>query len=165
MLLGEPLEHGAQKEVGNHPEERVLRFEWPELGVVVLADMEFGQNPSICEKVWAHLPMISMMGHVVISGESIWCPTRILHLGPDNMQTRQVGDVYFFGPGQSIVMTYGSVTESAKVNRFAQVRNECTADLQRVGKYVLESTVVNAKRKAVIVHLTGIEEQLLVSEE
>ena len=53
-----------------------------------------------------------MLGHVVISGETNWFPTRIVHLGRSNMVDRTLGAVYLYAPGQTICMTYGSITES-----------------------------------------------------
>ena len=44
----------------------------------------------------------------------MWFPTKILHLGPNQMVKRAIGDLYFFGSGQSVCMTYGTITESAK---------------------------------------------------
>ena len=137
--------------------EKYLKIEWPELDEKVYAKMMFEENPIISAKVWADLPIESMMGHVVISGESMWFPTRIVHLGPNKMVKRQVGDVYFFASGQSIVMTYGGITETAKVNKFAQVREEDIAALKRVGKHVLGSTVINAQRKGVMVKVSAVE--------
>lgn len=136
---------------------KYIKIEWPTLGEEVYAKMMFVENPSISEKVWSRLPSESLMGHVVISGESMWFPTRIVHLGPNVMVNRQIGDVYFFGSGQSIVITYGDITESAKVNKFAQVRDQDIEVLRRVGKKVLEYTVMNAQRKSVPVNISGVE--------
>lgn len=135
-----------------------LEFEWPDLGIVVRADMLDEENPEISQKVWNELPMESNMGHVVISGETMWFPTRIVHLGKKRMVTREIGDVYFFASGQSICMTYGTITESAKVNKFAQVREEGIELIKKVGKHVLQSTVNEAQRKSVRVIIRRVEE-------
>src|SRR5580704_3007209 len=51
-------------------------------------------------QVLAQLPLQSVLGHVVVSGEAIWMPTRIVHLGRSNMVQRHPGAVYFYAPGQ-----------------------------------------------------------------
>lgn len=136
---------------------RELEIEWPDLNMLVRADLLDEENPVICNKLWDTLPTESIMHHVVISGETMWFPTRIVHLGPNCMVKRAVGDVYFFASGQSIAITYGSVTESAKVNKFAQVRDTDIEKLRRVGQYVLKSTVTGVHLKKVRVIIRGIK--------
>src|SRR5260370_36976109 len=61
-------------------------------------------NPDVVGQVVKRLPLESVLGHVVISGESFWLPTRIVHLGRSNMVPRTLGAVYLYAPGQTICL-------------------------------------------------------------
>lgn len=135
-----------------------FKITWPDYNKSVTAVMREDLNPDLAAIVWEELPMTSQMGHVVISGESMWCPVKIVHLAKDNKVVRQPGDVYLFASGQSIVITYGSITETAKVSKFAEVLQEDMPTLITMGKIVLEQTVNNAVRSPVKVEVCGIEE-------
>lgn len=110
-------------------------------------------NPAVVDLVRAQLPMNSVLGHVVISGETFWIPTRIISLGPGNMVKRQPGDVYYHSAGQSMCFSYGGITESARVNKFGQVLQEDFDTLRAVGKLVYQQTVASAKRNIVRVEI------------
>ena len=134
-------------------EEALLLIRWPSLGLAVRARPCLRENPSLCRQIAAALPLESCMGHVVISGETVWLPTPILHFGRENMVTRQTGDVYFFGSGQSVCLTYGAVTETARVNKFAETLPEDLPVLRQAGRRILEETVYSARRSQVPVQV------------
>lgn len=126
-----------------------IHFRAPEHGVQFNARLLVDQNPQVVEAVRKKLPFKSVLGHVVISGEAIWTPTQIVFLGKGNMVTRTPGSVYLYAPGQTICMTYGSITESALVNKFAQVIDEHLPVLQQLGKIVWQKTVADFQREQV----------------
>ncbi|QWA11869.1 DUF3830 family protein [Sodalis ligni] len=126
-----------------------LEFHVPELELTFRAKLLTDDNPDVVRQVLAQLPLHSMLGHVVISGEAVWMPTRIVHLGRSNMVPRSPGAVYLYAPGQSICLTYGRITESAKVNKFGEVFAEDLPALQRLGAHVWEHTVAQPRRNTV----------------
>jgi len=126
-----------------------LEFHVPELALTFRAKLLVDENPDVVQQVLAQLPLHSVLGHVVISGEAIWMPTRIVHLGRSNMVPRAPGAVYLYAPGQSICLTYGRITESAQVNKFGEVFEEDLPALQRLGAYVWEHTVAQPRRNTV----------------
>lgn len=107
------------------------------------------ENPDVIAQVLKQLPLESVFGHVVISGEAIWLPTKIVHLGKSNMVKRSPGAVYLYAPGQTICITYGSITESALVNKFAQVLEEDLPKLQQLGEVVWDNTVAQPRKQLV----------------
>lgn len=106
-------------------------------------------NPDVVAQVLKQLPLQSVLGHVVISGEAIWLPTRIVHLGRTNMVKRSPGAVYLYAPGQTICMTYGNITESALVNKFGEVLESDLPILRRLGEHVWEHTIAQPRRSIV----------------
>jgi hypothetical protein len=107
------------------------------------------ENPDVVQQVLNQLPLESVLGHVVISGEAIWAPTKIVHLGGTNMVKRHPGAVYLYAPGQTICITYGSITESALVNKFGEVVEEDLPQLKRLGEFVWDQTIVQARKSLV----------------
>jgi hypothetical protein len=107
------------------------------------ASLLTADNPSIIALVRDQLPLESVLGHVVISGETFWVPTRILSLGKGNMVQRQPGAVYYYAPGQTICVCYGRITESAKINQFSRVLEADFDNLQAIGKLVYQQTVAD----------------------
>lgn len=130
-----------------------LVFDAPGVGLSFRAKLLANENPDVVEQVLAQLPLQSVLGHVVISGEAIWMPTRIVHLGRNNMVLRHPGAVYLYAPGQTICLTYGKITESAKVNKFAEVFEEDLEKLQTLGTLVYEQTVAQPRRNVVEINL------------
>jgi hypothetical protein len=128
---------------------RVLDFHVPRYGLRAKLDFLEEDNPELCAAVLRHLPLESLLGHVVISGEGFWLPTRIVHLAPSRMVKRAVGAVYFNAPGQTICFTYGAITESAPVNRFGQVHAADLPALAEIGRRVWQETVADPVRKPV----------------
>lgn len=128
---------------------RSIEIQVPSYGATFRAEMLEKQNPALVEAVWNALPVESVLGHVVVSGEGIWIPTRIIHVAPSVMVTRTPGSLYFYAPGQTICFTYGEITESAKVNKFAQVGEKDIPVLQEIGRKVYSATVANARREFV----------------
>ena len=112
-------------------------------------------NPDVVGQVVKRLPLESVLGHVVISGESFWLPTRIVHLGRSNMVPRTLGAVYLYAPGQTICLCYGSITESASINKFGQVVDSDLPILRRLGEFVYEQTVANPRRNLVRIAVRG----------
>ncbi|CAI1161583.1 DUF3830 family protein [Serratia entomophila] len=127
----------------------LLEFHAPDPGLTFKARLLTEENPDVVAQVLNQLPLESVLGHVVISGEAIWLPTRIVHLGRSNMVTRAPGAVYLYAPGQTICLTYGNITESALVNQFAQVLDDDLPILSRLGQHVWEQTVAQPRRNLV----------------
>jgi hypothetical protein len=130
-----------------------LEFNAPGVGLSFRAKLLAEDNPDVVQQVLAQLPLQSVLGHVVVSGEAIWMPTRIVHLGRSNMVPRHPGAVYLYAPGQTICLTYGRITESAKVNKFAEVLEEDLPMLQQLGAFVYEQTVAHARRNIVEINV------------
>ncbi|CAH1660904.1 MULTISPECIES: DUF3830 family protein [unclassified Chelatococcus] len=131
----------------------ILEFDAPSVGLSFRAKLLAEENPDVVAQVLAQLPLKSALGHVVISGEAIWMPTRIVHLGRNNMVQRHPGAVYLYAPGQSICLTYGKITESANVNKFAEVFGEDLPKLQQLGTQVYEQTVTQPRRNIVEINV------------
>lgn len=131
----------------------VLEFETPSMGLSFRAKLLTAENPDVVRQVLAQLPLQSVLGHVVVSGEAIWLPTRIVHLGRSNMVGRSPGAVYLYAPGQTICLTYGRVTESAMVNKFGEVFDSDLPTLRRVGEIVYEQTVAQPRRSIVEINV------------
>ncbi|MFI5013609.1 MAG: hypothetical protein ACHQAY_14810 [Hyphomicrobiales bacterium] len=127
----------------------LLEFSALGLDLRFTAELLSSENPDVIAQVMKQLPMESVLGHVVISGEAIWLPTRIVHLGRSHMVPRTPGAVYLYAPGQTICLTYGSITESAKVNKFGQVLDADLPTLRRLGERVWEETVAQARKNIV----------------
>lgn len=134
----------------------LLRIEAPDLKLAFTARLLMQDNPEVISAVLKQLPLKSVLGHVVVSGEAIWAPTRIVHLGRSNMVQRTVGAVYLYAPGQSICMTYGRITESANVNKFAQVIESDLPALRTLGAAVWDKTVASPRREIVNVNIQRV---------
>jgi hypothetical protein len=130
-----------------------LLFDAPGVELSFRAKLLRQDNPDVVEQVLTQLPLKSVLGHVVISGEAIWMPTRIVHLGRNNMVQRHPGAVYLYAPGQTICLTYGKITESATVNKFAEVFEEDLPVLQKLGGLVYEQTVAQPRRNIVEINV------------
>ena len=126
-----------------------LTIEAPDLELSFRATLMADANPDVVAAVLAHLPLSSVFGHVVVSGETIWAPTRIVHLGRNNMVPRKLGSVYLYAPGQTICMCYGRITESANINQFAQVVDSDLPTLQTLGAAVWSKSVAQPCREIV----------------
>ncbi|PLB53735.1 hypothetical protein P170DRAFT_420551 [Aspergillus steynii IBT 23096] len=113
------------------------------------------ENPDVVQQVLAQLPLKSVLGHVVIAGETFWTPTRIVHLGRNHMVQRHLGAVYLNAPGQSICITYGTITESAKINKFAEVFEEDLPKLAEIGKLVYQQTVAQPRHTLMEVEISS----------
>lgn len=135
------------------PPSEILLFDAPSVGLSFRAKLLVKENPDVVEQVLAQLPLKSVLGHVVISGEAIWMPTRIVHLGRNNMVQRHPGAVYLYAPGQTICLTYGRITESANVNKFAEVLEDDLPTLQELGTLVYDQTVSQPRRNIVEINV------------
>jgi hypothetical protein len=129
--------------------EDFLTIEAPDLKLSFRATLMSDANPDVVAAVLPQLPLRSVLGHVVVSGETIWTPTRIVHLGQNNMVPRKLGSVYLYAPGQTICMCYGRITESANINQFAQVVESDLPVLQALGAAVWNRTVAQPRREIV----------------
>jgi hypothetical protein len=118
-----------------------LNFYLPGVGFSFRAKVLVDENPDVVQQLRGQLPFKSVLGHVVIAGETFWTPTKIVHLGRNHMVQRHLGAIYLNAPGQSICITYGKITESAKINKFAEVFEEDLPVLEQIGKLVYEQTV------------------------
>ena len=128
---------------------QTLVFEAKQQNISFRVGLMHEENPDVVAKVLETLPFESLAGHVVISGEGFWMPTKIVHLGRNNMVTRTPGSVYFYAPGQTICMTYGAITESALVNKFGQVFEEDMDVFRSLGQTVWEKTVADPVKETV----------------
>jgi len=126
-----------------------LTIEAPDLKLSFRAELMSDANPDVVAALLPQLPLQSVLGHVVVSGETIWTPTRIVHLGRNNMVPRKLGSVYLYAPGQTICMCYGRITESANINQFAQVVESDLSVLQALGAAVWNKTVAQPRREIV----------------
>jgi hypothetical protein len=127
----------------------LLEFCAPSLDLSFRAELLLSENPDVVGKVLEQLPIESVLGHVVVSGETIWLPTRIVHLGRSHMVPRTLGAVYLYAPGQTICLTYGGITESANINKFGQVIESDLPVLCRLGERVWDETVRQPRRNLV----------------
>ncbi|PKY05003.1 hypothetical protein P168DRAFT_326746 [Aspergillus campestris IBT 28561] len=137
----------------------LLQFQAPELGLSFQARLLTAENPDVAQQVLAQLPLRSTLGHVVISGQAIWLPTRIVHLGKSNMVQRHAGAVYLNAVGGSLCLTYGTITESAPVNKVAEVLEEDIPILCRLGQLVYEKTVTPARHTLLSVNISLSDDQ------
>jgi hypothetical protein len=131
----------------------MLTFHAPGASLSFRARLLAGQNTDVVHRVLEQLPLQSVLGHVVVSGDAIWMPTRIVHLGRSNMVERHPGAVYLYAPGQTICLTYGRITESAKVNKFGEVVESDLPVLQKLGEIVYEQTVAQPRRNIVQINV------------
>jgi len=101
-------------------------------------------------------PPENYLGHVVVSGRNFWLPTRIKLLGPpDQKVIREVGDVYLYTPGQTVIFTYGEATETATVAKFGKVKTQPQInDLKRVGEQIWRSSVIEGNPKGYFMRLS-----------
>ena len=135
----------------------MLLFSVPGTRLSFRATLCATENPSVIALVRDQLPLTSVLGHVVISGETFWFPTRTLSLEKGNMVQRQPGDVFYHPAGQTVCFCYGRITESAKVNKFGQVFKEDIGNLRATGELVYQQTVANKDRTIVQIEVSLIE--------
>lgn len=137
------------------PSSATITFHVPSSGHSFRAKLLADENPDVVQQVLAQLPFKSVLGHVVIAGETFWTPTRIVHLGRNHMVQRHLGAVYLNAPGQSICITYGKITESAKINKFAEVFEEDLPKLEEIGKLVYQQTVTQPRHTLMEVQISS----------
>ena len=135
----------------------MLLFSVPGTQLSFRATLCTTENPSVVALVRDQLPLTSVLGHVVVSGETFWFPARILALGKGNMDQRQPGNVYYYSAGQSVCFCYGRITESAKVNKFGQVLEEDLDKLRAIGELIYQQTVANEDRTIMRIEVSLIE--------
>lgn len=134
-----------------------LLLEAPDLGLSVTMVTRPDINPEICEAIMSTLPLKSLFGHVVVAGDGFWLPTRLVYLGASNMIKRSIGSVYYNAAGQSLCLTYGTITESAVVNEFARIEEDSLEDLTKLGRAVWRHTVESPVRKSVLGILSKVK--------
>ncbi|KAF7597010.1 hypothetical protein BBP40_011376 [Aspergillus hancockii] len=61
---------------------------------------------------------------------------------------------YFYVPGQSICIAYGTITESVKINIFAEISEEGLPKLEQIGKLVYQQTAAQPRHTLMEVHIT-----------
>jgi len=127
----------------------LLEFHAPGPDIKFRVQLLNQENPDVIAQVLEQLPLDSVLGHVVISGEAIWMPTKIVHLGKSNMVKRSPGAVYLYAPGQTICLTYGAITESALVNKFGQVLDSDLPALEKLGEFVFAQTITEPRRSVI----------------
>ena len=134
-----------------------LRFSVAGTKLSFRAELLTEENPDVVTLVLQQLPFSSVLGHVVVAGETFWMPTKILSLGGSNMVERQPGAVYHYAPGQTINVCYGEVTETAKVNQYAQIYHDGLRKLDAVGKLVYDKTVSSADKTILRIDVSLID--------
>ncbi|RAL15814.1 uncharacterized protein BO97DRAFT_458747 [Aspergillus homomorphus CBS 101889] len=133
---------------------QLLYFHAPEVGLSFRAKLLAKESPDVAEQLLSQLPMQSTLGHVVISGQAFWLPTRIVHLGRNNMVKRHPGAVYLNSVGGSLCLTYGSITESALVNKVAEVLEEDLPIISQLGRLVFDKTVTSARHTLLTIRIS-----------
>ncbi len=128
------------------PHSGEIRFQIPGPDLSFRAKLLTDENPDVVQQVLAQLPLQSLVGHVVVSGQVIWIPTRIVHIGHSHMVQRHPGAVYFDAPRQTICLIYGRTTESGEVNKFGEVIGSDLPILQKLGEFVYEQTITHPHR-------------------
>lgn len=98
-------------------------------------------NLDVIQGLLEILPFNSFLLHVVVAGETIYCPVPSITMNSKNMVVRRRGSIYYNVTSQSICFCYGAVTESTLVNQFAEVIDEDLQKLTNLGKLVYEQTV------------------------
>jgi len=122
---------------------RLVEMEWPTLGKKIGVRLLEDKATELCQAVWESLPVESIQWHAVISGQGIGIPCRVVWTNMENPVGRQAGDVYFYGNGQLIIVTYGETTEPCKVNKFAEVLPQDRETSRQVGEAIWESLESN----------------------
>ena len=122
---------------------RLIEMEWPTLGEKIRARLLEDKAPELCQAVWDSLPFESIQWHAVISGQGIGIPCRVVWTQMENPVDRQAGDIYYYGNGQLIIVTYGQTTEPCKVNKFAEVLPQDRETAGQVGEAIWESFKTN----------------------
>lgn len=110
-------------------------------------------NGELIRVIKANVPTRCLFSHVVVSGQSFGAVTRIRFDGRGVMVPRAFGSVFFYQPSQKINLCYGEVTESARVNQFAEVIEEDFDRLKVLGARVWQRTVMDPVRENVYVDI------------
>jgi len=111
------------------------------------------RNAKLVEKLKGSLPTTCLFSHVVVSGQTIGAVTRIRYDGAGVMVPRVFGSVFFYQPSQKVNLCYGEITESAKVNQFAEVIEDDLDSLRNLGQLVWRKTVMDPVRENVRVEI------------
>ncbi len=134
------------------PDNNGIRFYMPRYEFAVRARW-LETNPRIIEVLKAALPTSALYSHVVVSGQTVGAVTRIRYDGAGVMVPRVFGSVFFYQPSQKLNLCYGEITESAKVNQFAEVIEEDLEKLRDLGSRVWSDTVASPVRQTVQVDI------------
>jgi hypothetical protein len=110
-------------------------------------------NPRLVDRMKEALPVSALFSHVVVSGQTVGAVTRIRYDGAGVMVPRVFGSVFFYQPSQKINLCYGEITESAKVNQFAEVIQDDLDALRDLGSRVWSNTVADPVRHVVQVDI------------
>lgn len=121
--------------------------EWPELGIIVTAELRQYLNPEICESFWKALPYDSIQSHAVISGEELysWTPvvTRFSAIKTIELMSEQPpGRVALAHGYQILSIIYGENFEycsNAGTVPIGQVKDEDIPKLKMVAKEIWNS--------------------------
>ncbi len=111
------------------------------------------RNEKIIQTIKKSMPTTCLFSHVVVSGQTIGAVTRIRYDGPGVMVPRVFGSVFFYQPSQKVNLCYGEITESAKVNQFAEVIEDDLEALKALGQLVWRKTVMDPVRENVSVEI------------
>ncbi|CAH1671745.1 MULTISPECIES: DUF3830 family protein [unclassified Chelatococcus] len=120
---------------------RLVDIAWPELGIVVVAELADEDNPELCEEFWQDLPFKVMQAHPVVSGESLYAWTPTISTAPVRLRRRiidcAVGDLrYSQATGNKFSIQYGKGLEPLAQPVLGKVLPEYHHLLQGVGKAI-----------------------------
>ncbi|MGO4706792.1 hypothetical protein AB4072_13570 [Microvirga sp. 2MCAF38] len=123
---------------------RLIDISWPDLDVIVVAELADESNPEMCEEFWQHLPFRVLQAHPVVSGESLYCWTPIVSTAPVRHRERiidcPIGRLrYSQSTGNKMSVQYGQGLEPLAQPVLGQVLPEYCDLLPGVGKEIWEN--------------------------
>lgn len=120
---------------------RLIDIKWPELDILVVAELADEENPELCEEFWQDLPFKVMQAHPVVSGESLYCWTPTISTAPVRVRQRiidcPVGRMrYSQATGNKMSIQYGKGLEPLAQPVLGMVLPEYHHLLPVVGKAI-----------------------------
>ncbi|KAA3505423.1 DUF3830 family protein [Agrobacterium vitis] len=120
---------------------RLVEIAWPELDIVVVAELADEENPELCEEFWQDLPFKVMQAHPVVSGESLYAWTPTISTAPVRLRRRivdcAIGDLrYSQATGNKFSIQYGKGLEPLAQPVLGKVLEEYHHLLPVVGKAI-----------------------------
>jgi hypothetical protein len=140
---------------------KIVRIEWPDLGIRASATLLEEKNPELCDVFWGHLPFVSMQEHAVVSGQGIYCWAPIVTTAPvrytERLTEMPPGRLtYIQATGNKIGLEYGPITEPLDhCTPIGQILQDDLPKLEVVGKAVWDSAFYS--KKIIMVHFKKVE--------